>query len=209
MIFVVNAENRRQFASDLAEMHRQRKVVFVDRARWNVPVIADREIDCYDHESTMYLLAKEKPDGPLLASVRLLPTVGPHLMSDLFAAACSGSAPRGPTVWEASRFCTAPVLQSRSARLALLWEIACGVMETALVYGIDQIIFVANRALLPLALDCGWQARALGPSLRDENDEVTAAAAVVTPEGLRCARERHRVPVPVTRLHANGHFLHG
>lgn len=203
MIFVVTAENRRLFESDLTEMHRQRKTVFVDRIGWKIPVVTDMEIDGYDHEDTMYLLAKDKPHGEVLASVRLLPTVGPHLMSDLFAAACRDATPRGPAIWEVSRFCTAPGLQGRNARVALLWEIICGVMETALLYGIDQVIFAANRALLPLALNCGWQARTLGPTMRDEDDEVTAAAAAITPDGLRCVRERHGIPVPVTRFHAN------
>lgn len=203
MIFVVNAGNRRLFEPDLMEMHRQRKTVFVDRIGWKIPVVTDMEIDCYDQEDTMYLLAKDKPDGELLASVRLLPTVGPHLMSDLFAAACRDATPRGPAIWEVSRFCTAPGLQGRHVRVELLWEIICGVMETALLYGVDQVIFAANRALLPLALSCGWQARTLGPTMRDEDDEVTAAIAAITPDGLRCVRERHGIAVPVTRLHAN------
>jgi hypothetical protein len=77
-------------------------------------------------------------------------------------------------------------------------------METALLYGIDQVIFAANRALLPLALRSGWQARTLGPTLPDDRDQVTAAAALITPEGLRCVRERHDLPVPVMRFHADG-----
>ncbi len=206
MIFLVNADNRRLFESDLTEMYRQRKAIFVDRIGWKIPVVTDMEIDRYDRDDTMYLLLKDTAGGKLLASARLLSTVEPHLMSDLFAAACSDAAPRGPTIWEVSRFCTAPVLPRNRSRVALLWEIICGVMETALLYGIDQVIFAANRALLPLALRSGWQARTLGPTLRDDNDEVTAAAALITPDGLRRVRERHALPVPVMRFHAVGGF---
>ena len=203
MIFLVNAENRVQFAADLMDMHSQRKVVFVDRAGWSVPVLGDSEVDCYDRDETMYLLGKAQPDGQVLASARLLPTTGPHLMSDLFAGACRESPPRGPTVWEVSRFCTTPDLQGRGVRLGLLWEVICGVMEAALLYGIDEVIFIANRALLPLALQCGWDARTLGPALYEREDEVTAVAARVTPEGLSTVRRRHAVSAPVTRLLAN------
>jgi len=202
MIFIANAENRWQFEDDLTEMHRQRKMVFVDSAGWKLNVVSDLEIDGYDRQETIYLLAKDVAAGPLLASARLLTTLGPHLMSDLFAEACSEGVPRGPTIWEVSRFCTTPKLQDRSKRLNLLWEIICGVMETALVYGIDQVIFAANRALLPLALACGWDARVLGRSLRDDNDDVTAVAAAVTPYGLRLVRERHAVPAPAIRFPA-------
>jgi acyl-homoserine lactone synthase len=202
MIFVANAENRWQFEGDLTEMHRQRKKVFVDGAGWKLPVVSGLEIDGYDHQDTMYLLAKDLADGSLLASVRLLTTSGPHLMSDLFAEACPNGVPRGLAIWEVSRFCTAPKIGHRSKRLSLLWEIICGIMETALVYGVEQVVFAANRALLPLALACGWEARILGPTLRDQNDEVTAVAAQVTPSGLRIVRERHRIPAPVIRLPA-------
>jgi N-acyl-L-homoserine lactone synthetase len=200
MVFIANTENRCLFGPDLEEMHRHRKVVFVDRAGWQIPVLADRETDAYDRTDTMYLLAKDTPDGGLQASVRLLTTTAPHLMSDLFAAACRGGVPRGPNIWEVSRFCTAPMIQGRARRLKLLWEMICAVMETALVYGIDRVVFVANRALLPLAIGCGWDARALGATLRDAGDEITAVVAAITPEGLRRVRERYSVPAPVIRF---------
>lgn len=200
MVFITNAENRCLFGSDLEEMHRHRKVVFVERAGWQLPVQADREIDAYDRADTVYLLAKDEPQGGLLASARLLKTTTPHLMSDLFASACRGSVPRGPTIWEVSRFCTAPTIRGRASRLKLLWEMICAVMETALVYGIDRVVFVANRALLPLAIDCGWDARPLGATLRDGGDEVTAVIAAITPQGLRRVRERHGIPAPAIRL---------
>lgn len=47
MIFLVNAENLRHFAADLAQVHHQRKALFVERAGWKVPVVADQEIDAY------------------------------------------------------------------------------------------------------------------------------------------------------------------
>ncbi len=200
MVFIANAGNRCLFGPDLEEMHRQRKVIFVDRAGWQVPVLADREIDSYDRVDTVYLLAKEEPGRGLLASSRLLSTTTPHLMSDLFSAACRGGVPRGPTIWEISRFCTAPTIQNRAQRLDLLWEMICAVMETALVHGVDQVVFVASRALLPLAIGCGWDARALGATLRDGSDEITAVIAAITPDGLRRVRERYRVPAPVIRF---------
>jgi acyl-homoserine lactone synthase len=200
MVFIANAENRQLFAPELEEMYRQRKVVFVDRAGWRVPVVANRESDAYDRPNTLYLLAKDASDGRLLASARLLTTTAPHLMSDLFAAACRGAVPRGPTTWEVSRFCTAPVIPGRPMRLKLLWEMICAVMETALVHGIDHVVFVANRALLPLAIGCGWDARVLGATLPDADDDITAVIAAITPEGLRRVRGRYGVPTPVIRF---------
>jgi acyl-homoserine lactone synthase len=201
MILIINAENRALFGAEIAQMHRQRKAVFVDRAGWSVPVVGDMEIDSYDVEETTYLICKpHSATHQVMASARLLPTVRPHLMTDLFIDACGGKVPRGPAVWEVSRFCVDPQVQTRRRRVELLWEMACAVMETTLLFGVEQVTFVANAALLPLALECGWKAAPLGPTLPDGNDEVTAVAASITPDGLRAVRSRLGISGPVTRF---------
>lgn len=201
MILIINAENRSLFESELIEMHRQRKAVFVDGYGWNVPVSGGMEVDGYDGEGTTYLIAKPGLSGAdVIASARLLPTVRAHLMADLFVQACGGNVPSGPSIWEVSRFCVSPRIASRRKRVQLLWEMACGVMETALLYGVEKVTFVANAALLPLAMQCGWSAVRLGPTLPDGDDEITAVAASITPEGLRATRSRLGIHGPVTRF---------
>lgn len=203
MIFMVNASNRMRFAADLLQMHRHRKIVFVDGLGWNIPVIDDFEIDRYDHPDTIYLLAKRDIQGPVLASARLLRTVKPHLMIDLFLAACSGRAPCGPAIWEASRFCPSPDLPTRRERVLLFGEIVCGVIETALAHNVKQVTYSANSTLLPLAMACGWDARALGPTLPDGEDELTAIIADITEQGLHRVRSRYGIAGPITQLAAS------
>lgn len=202
MIFVVNGENRPLFETDLIVMHRQRKALFVDELGWRIPVVADLEIDRYDDADTMYLLGKAIPNGELLVSARLLPTVRPHLMSELFPDTCSSGFPRGPTVWEISRFCCASRIQRR-VRVQLVLEVVCGVMETALLFGVDQVVFAVNSALLPLTLRCGWEAETLSLKTGDNADEVTAVVAAINPQGLRRVRERFAIATPITRFHAH------
>ena len=98
--------------------------------------VGELEIDAYDAVQTIYLLARPTPNGSIAASARLLPTTQPHLMSDLFPHLCQEELPAGATVWEASRFCTAPGT-SRRERLPLLWQIFCGIMETEVVPPFD------------------------------------------------------------------------
>lgn len=207
MVVVVNAENRRLFEADLVQMYRQRKAVFVDKAGWKIPVNGDMEMDAYDRDDTIYLLAKDGPVGQVLASVRLLTTTGPHLMCELFNAADREKMPRGATVWEVSRFCTAPGIVGRGRRHALLWEIICGVLETGLLFGVEEVVFAASRALLPLALHGGWEVETLGRDLSDPNDEVTAVAAAITTAGLRQARCLHGISIPAIRFHASAPYL--
>lgn len=200
MTLIVNAENRSLFVSELIDMHRQRNEVFVDGHGWKVPVIGDMEVDDYDTADTTYLIAKaDSSSSVVLASARLLPTVRPHLMTDLFARACDGQAPRGPSIWEV-RFCVNPAVVKRRTPVELLWEMACGVTETALLHGVDKVTFVANAALLPLALGCGWKCARLGSTLPDGDDEIAAVVASITPHGLRAVRQRLGVDAPVTRF---------
>ena len=201
MVLIINAENRPLFEPELIAMHRQRKALFVDECGWNVPVVGDLEIDRYDDAATTYLLAKAGPESrEVLGSVRLLPTTTAHLMSDLFGHACHANVPRGPQTWEVSRLCISARIRSRRLRLAVLWEMIGAVMETALLFGVGQVTFVANAALLPLALGCGWRADVLGPTLPDGNDQITAVAARVTTGALRNVRRRFGVVAPVTRF---------
>jgi N-acyl-L-homoserine lactone synthetase len=201
MIFVVNSDNRGQYSQYIQEMHRHRKLTFIDELRWGVPASGDCEVDTYDRSDTLYLLACRHDGAPLLASARLLPTSGPHLMRDHFAHACE-ALPCGVHVWEASRFVTSRTVVGSRARLTLLWEIIAGIIETALLFDIEQVTFTANRALLPAALACGWEARRLGPTLPDGEDEITAVAAQVTQAGLRRVKQRIQRSGPVIRLHA-------
>lgn len=203
MIFIVTAENRALFARDLQLMHRQRKAAFVDRLGWRVPVTNGAEIDAFDRADTTYLLCKDSAHGALLASARLLPTTGPHLMRELFAHTCTAPAPSGASVWEVSRFCTSAQLPAGRSRAALLLEIMCGVVETALLFDVEEIIFTANAALLPHALNCGWSARRLGPTLTDGRDQMTAVAALMTPQAMRALRGRLGVAGPVTRFNTD------
>ena len=200
MVFIVNAENRHWFERDLLEMHQQRRRVFVEGLGWPLPLDGAMELDQYDGEDVIYLLVKDDPDARLRASVRLLRTDRPHPLLDLFQGLCDNGVPQGTDVWEISRFCTNPGLASRRDRLALLWEIICGSLETALLFDIERLTFVANRALRPLALNCGWEVLPLGSTQPDRHDEVTAIVAEVTRGGLRRVRERFGIPGPVIRF---------
>jgi len=188
MIRIVTAESRKAHTRALIEMHRQRKAVFVDRLGWDLTVTGGLEIDAYDGPQALYLLSIEH--GRLMSSARLLPTVRPHLMSEQFPHLCPGGVPRGPEVWEASRFCVNPMLRESSARRAQLGRIIAGIIEAGLGRGISRVTFVASSALLPLTLDAGWAACPIGPSAHDGQDRITAVLAEITEAGLAevCAR---------------------
>ncbi|MBW7947522.1 MAG: autoinducer synthase, partial [Sphingomonadaceae bacterium] len=70
MIRFVTAKNRSQHRALLDQMHRDRKRVFVDWLKWDVPVVGDMEIDQYDTDDAIYIIDVDDA-GDHVASIRL------------------------------------------------------------------------------------------------------------------------------------------
>jgi acyl-homoserine lactone synthase len=200
MIHIITAENRHLFRHALMEMHRQRKAVFIDELGWRLNGETGIEIDAYDAEDVIYLIEADAPRSAVTGSARLLPTGRPHLLSEAFADLCDEPAPCGPEVWEATRFCPSPDTPRGAARQALLMRMIGAIMETALLFGIDKVTFVASAALSPLSERAGWDVRALGAAKRKGREKVRAYLATINAEGLKRVRERIGAAGPLTRF---------
>lgn len=198
MIHIVTSENRRCYHHALMEMHRQRKRVFIDQMKWRLEESAGIEIDAYDCPEAIYLIEAASPRAAVTGSARLLRTDRPHLLGDHFHYLCEQPAPSGDNVWEATRFCPAPDAPDGLPRHELLARMIAAIMETALIFGVEQVTFVANAALAPLAAKAGWDAHPLGPAHRVGRDRLTAFVAAIDQRGLRRVRQRNGIKTPVT-----------
>ncbi|WP_328306757.1 GNAT family N-acetyltransferase [Streptomyces sp. NBC_00442] len=95
----------------LEDMFRLRYEIFHRRLGWAVDVSNGRERDEFDDLDPAYAIAVHRPSNAVVGCVRLLPTAGPNMLSDVpaFQPALRGRpAPRSPHVWEASRFAIDP-----------------------------------------------------------------------------------------------------
>lgn len=150
-------------ASDavMRAMFEARKRVFVDLLGWDLPVLAGLyEVDQYDDAHARYLILTDT-DQNHLASARILPTTGPHILGELFPELCEASVPSGPDTWEISRFCLERSLRAperRRCRDALVTALA----HYALANGITTYTGVAEQGWLEQILGFGWQAEPLG-----------------------------------------------
>ncbi len=92
----------------LDAVFRLRHEVFARRLRWQVDSVDGRERDEFDDLAPHYVVTLG-PDGQVTGCCRLLPTEGPYMLRDVFAAALGGrTAPCSPDIWEISRFCVSP-----------------------------------------------------------------------------------------------------
>jgi len=106
MIRLVESLNYLAHGRELDQMFCLRKRVFHDRLGWDVGVMGNYEIDSYDFQRPLYVLAMDDDGKQVLGSLRLLPTTGPNMLADTFYELMPGGEPvRSPTIWESSRYC--------------------------------------------------------------------------------------------------------
>lgn len=142
-------------------MFAARKQVFVDLLKWDVPVIDGKyELDQFDDEHAQYIVLADR-DGGHLGSARLLPTTRPHILDGLYPQLCDDAPPRGPDIFEVTRFCLDRSLTSqerRSVRDTLVLALA----QHALANGINRYSAIAEMGWLQQILAFGWRCRPLG-----------------------------------------------
>lgn len=146
-------------------MHRDRKRIFVDLLKWDVPVIAGEfESDQFDTAHAVYLIDGGQ-DGEHCGSIRLLPTDRPHLLGSLFAHLCDGPVPNGDTILEITRGCLSPRLAAAERR-----RVRNRLISGAVSYGLRQAIShftcVADSGWLRQISALGWECRPLGAPRR-------------------------------------------
>ena len=142
-------------------MHRDRKRVFVDLLKWDVPVIDDRyEIDQFDTERAVYLIAADE-NGAHRGSIRLLPTDGEHILGSLFPWLCDGNVPASSQIYEISRGCLSPRLRAPE-RLEVRNALTTAAVQFALLHEIESYTCIADSGWLSQILSLGWDCWPLG-----------------------------------------------
>jgi N-acyl-L-homoserine lactone synthetase len=201
MVNLVTSFNRSKFRAPLEAMHRDRKKIFVDTLKWDVPVVDGQyEIDQFDTDAAIYLVALAPETQRHLGSVRLLPTTGPHLLSEVFPFLCDKGVPIGDDVWEITRLCTAPAkdIEPRLIRRRL----ATAMCEFGLLYGISRYTCVTHVQYLSNLLAVGWECELLGEPRQVDRDVVAALSISITPATLQLFREKLGSRTPVLQLDA-------
>ncbi len=189
-IQLVAGSQRSAFAATISAMHADRKTVFVDQLKWNLPVANDvHEIDEYDRDDSIYLIAGDAQLGGHLGSVRLLPSTGPHLLGDKFPQLCADGVPRGPDIWEITRLVTRPGLARRDAE-RVREHLAVAIVEYGLAHGIGRFTMMTHMAFLPGVLATGWDCEPLG--LPQDIDGVATAALAISVDTATLQRLRDK-----------------
>jgi acyl-homoserine lactone synthase len=186
----------------LRAMFEDRKSVFVDLLKWDVPVLDGRfELDEFDDEHATYIIIASEA-GDHLGSARLLPTTRPHILGSLFPHLCAALPPRGPDVFEITRFCLSRRLNAL-ARRETRNQLVSALAWYALEQKISTYTGVAEFSWLQQILAFGWNCRPLGVPIQLECGLLAALAIEIradTPHLLRQNGVWENVGEPVLRI---------
>lgn len=201
MVYAISQANRDQFDHELDTMFRDRKHVFVDRLKWNVPVVDGiYEKDQFDTEDATYIVCANPTHGDHQASLRLIPSLKPHMLRDIFPMLCEDGVPAGPDIWEMTRICLSPSLSRAEAREAF-GRIWLGALEFGLDQGIAVMTGLTHGPMFSNILAAGIDIEPLGPTRLFEGMPYAALQTRISSKVLERDRVRLNEPGRVLRYH--------
>jgi N-acyl-L-homoserine lactone synthetase len=201
MIDVVLPETRFEYAAALMQMHRDRKRVFVDQLHWSLPSKESwLEVDDFDNEYAIYLLARSHATGEHQGSVRLLPSTKRHMLGDLFRELCAGDVPVGEDVWEISRLVTCPPDIPGTSIIKIHRLLALALVEFGLLNQVRRYTLVTEPTRVPALLSIGWPVSPLGLPTQCMGQTLQALEIAIVPETLAMLQVRTRIASSVLQF---------
>lgn len=167
MLATILGADTHDYDDIMEKVWRFRHCQFVERLGWEACRRADdREIDQFDGQEAIHLPLIV--GGEVVGYSRLLPTLQPHLLSDVYPHLMDGAEwPRGERIFEWTR-CIAEISDKTIGNVPISNILMTGVMEYCLVAGIDMLVVQTHPKLVNLLLTTGWDVMPLAaPSMLD------------------------------------------
>jgi acyl-homoserine lactone synthase len=174
-------------------MYQRRYDVFVKRRGWSALAREDGiEKDQFDTENAIYLL-NIREDGFVDGGLRLLPTTGPHLLSELFPHFVAGDVPRGLGIYEMTRCFTIRDSAQKNRMRYVAGELLCAMFEYCLDNGGEWITTMLDTFYVHRMRDNHWNEVLLGPPTKYDEGTAVAAKFAVTEGNLKATQLAHGV----------------
>lgn len=200
MLQLITPSTYGAFSDAIAEMCRLRYRVFKVRLDWDVQVKCDLERDHFDDLHPVYLIQRDR-DGRVCGCARLLPTLGPTMLRDVFPTLLNGEPMRAsPAIWESSRFAVdVPdnALKAAGGIAVGTYELFAGLVEFGLAKELREIITVTDAKLERILRRASWPLRRIGPPVQIGKTLAVAGFLEVSSAALFRLREAGGLQGPV------------
>lgn len=174
MLMVIPGSDISRHAALMDRAFRFRHAVFVEEKGWEDLRQPDGlERDRFDDSHATHHICLRGDE--IAGYQRLLPTTRPHLLTDVLSDLCRRRPPRGPRVFEWTRFCVAHGHREMRPRgESPFLELAQGVVEWGMANKVDTVTVAIDWRLMVIAMQLRFFVRPLGFPKRIGRDEVVA-----------------------------------
>jgi acyl-homoserine lactone synthase len=213
-VHAIHAGNRHFFEEALDQHHRIRHDIYVGERQWMDLERPDgREVDQFDTDNAVYLLGIE-PGRGVVGGSRLVPTLEPHLMSEVFPELANvRGLPRAHNIFEWTRIFVVPAKREGGRLSKAAGIIYCGILEFCLSQNISQLSVVCEAYWIPRLMALGWNPVLLGEPIDKDGMSIVGITCDMTEKALAKTRSIYEIgntvlapeTVPFTRLPEAGH----
>ena len=198
MLLVVNSQNAHRHRKELDQAFRLRHRIFVEEKGWTDLRSEDgRETDRFDDEHAVHMLYIT--DDRVVGYQRMLPTIRPHILSDVLPELCEGEQPAGPDIWEWTRYCVEPGYRERGRKLSPVANaLLSGIVEWGLETGVSTILIEMNPLWLLRLVQLHFRVVPLGIPRTIGGEETLAVAAIFDPRTLARLEEMRNSGKPAS-----------
>lgn len=189
MIHIVTAENISAYQDKMEQAYRLRHNVFVDEMGWEDLRKPDgREIDQFDDGRALHMLYIE--DDRVLGYQRMLPSMRPHLLTEVLPHLCEDDFPVGPHIWEWTRYCVTREHRDRGRILSPAGNLLLSsIVEWGLASGVEKIIIEMNPLWLLRLVQLNFRVTPLGLPQQIGKDSIIAVTAAFDRRTLKKLQE--------------------
>ncbi|WP_176084520.1 acyl-homoserine-lactone synthase [Martelella sp. HB161492] len=200
MMYIISGKDTNNYKSLMDQAFELRHKVFIDELRWDIAVESKNiEMDQFDTDDAIHHLSVR--DGRVVGYQRMLPTDKPHLLADIFPQLCMVDFPRGPDIYELTRYCVdRSHRQSRREVGSVGSELMVGFIEWGLASGIRKVIIEFETIWVLRALQLGFFVQPLGLETQIGNQKIVASLVNFDEATLKSVRRYRGIDEPVVQF---------
>ncbi|MBA5775545.1 autoinducer synthesis protein [Stappia sp. F7233] len=192
-IHIVDSSNRGAYRDELEQHYRLRHEIYVGERGWHNLARPDgREVDAFDTEDAVYLLGI-LPGKGVVAGSRLVPSLKPHLMSEVFPQLAPQGVPRANDIFEWTRIFVVPALRRPGSPCQAAGIVYCGIAEYCLLRGISQLSIVCETYWVDRLAKLGWNPRPLGRSFEYRGETIVGLMVDMGEAALETTRGTYAI----------------